>query len=226
MILSVSDIVAASKSMRALIVEPSPDSSTRPVLLFLHGKGESSQDTNELPKVLFHLSPPFRALAGELRNVTVVAPQAPRDRDDGWNWREYVQAIGTFMKTAYGDRRILAVGFSRGGLGVLQLMSAHPGLVTQWAIVDPQRAEDETEQQKITPEEIDRARGWLRFGNQIEKNTPLSRHIASVLPPGNSQFVDLKHVELAQQAFSGNPLNGDVDLYGFLGLTFARLHSI
>ena len=66
-----------SKSMYVLIVEPEDIPGDAPVLLFLHGKGEAGVSENEVPKVLLHLSPPFQAIQGHLRNVTVVAPLAP-----------------------------------------------------------------------------------------------------------------------------------------------------
>jgi hypothetical protein len=76
--------IPADVKLRSLIVESSADDKS-PVLLFLHGKGEASPYLNELPKVAFHLSPPFRAAMGFLRNVIVVAPQAPRAPDEPWN---------------------------------------------------------------------------------------------------------------------------------------------
>jgi pimeloyl-ACP methyl ester carboxylesterase len=190
-----------------------------PVLVFLHGKGEASPHPHELPKVLLHGSPPFRALTGQLRGVTVVAPQAPRDPEDGWSWREYVGPLGAVLKSTYAGRPILAAGFSRGGLGVLQLMHAHPDLVERWALVDPQRADSAGEQAAITPGEAERARGWLRFGKELERNLPFAKHLAAVLPPANANFVNLKHTELAQEAFQGNPLKGALDIYTFLGLS-------
>ena len=216
--------IAAKVPIPVLVVEASPPaeaaSGPKPVLLFLHGKGEASPYPSELPKVLFHLTPPFRALTNELRGVTVVAPQAPRLPDDDWNWREYVDEMGTFLKATYPGRPILATGFSRGGLGVLQLVGAHPGMIERWAIVDPQSAASAEEQDAITPAKADANNGWLRFGDQIKKNTPFSRHIASALPPDSSRFVDLGHVELALKAFGGSALEGDQDLYAFLGLSF------
>jgi pimeloyl-ACP methyl ester carboxylesterase len=211
--------IPASVRLRTLVVESSPDESS-PILLFLHGKGEASVYLNELPKVCFHLSPPFRAETGLLKQVIVVAPQAPHSPEDVWSWRNYVQAIGDFIKKHFGSRRILATGFSRGGLGVLQFMSANPELVTRWAIVDPQRAEDEAEERALTPSASKRETGWLRFGNGISKNTPFSKQIAKALPTENSHFIEMQHGDLALAAFDGNPLGGATNLYEFLGLDY------
>lgn len=211
--------IGAHGTMRVLVADASRDG-TAPVLLFLHGKGEASRYENELPKVLFHLSPPFRAMTGELSSVTVVVPQAPNDPEDMWNWRDYVAVVGQFVKSAYPGRRIVAAGFSRGGLGVLQLMAAYPGLVSRWALVDPQRAEDSRERQAVAPGLSDRPNGWLRYGKQLAKNTPFSEYVASILPATHSRFIDLSHAELAQRAFAGDPLEGSMNLYTSLGLTF------
>lgn len=213
--------IPAIVTVRTLVVESSPDDSS-PVLLFLHGKGEASVYLNELPKVGFHLSPPFRAAMGSLKQVIVVAPQAPHSPDDAWNWRNYVQAIGDFIRKHFGTRRILAGGFSRGGLGVLQFMNAHPELVTRWAIVDPQRAEDDAEQRAVMPPASKRETGWLRFGNGIPKNTPFSEQVAKALSPENSHFIEMPHGDLALAAFDGNPLGGPTNLYEFLGLDYRR----
>jgi pimeloyl-ACP methyl ester carboxylesterase len=218
--------IPAPVRLRSLIVESSADENS-PVLLFLHGKGEASPHLGELPKVAFHLSPPFRAAMGALANVIVVAPQAPRLPDDGWNWRDYVRPIGDFIESHFRKRRVLATGFSRGGLGVLQLMSAHPDLVRRWAIVDPQRAENDTEQQALVPPASKRETGWLRFGKGIPKNTPFSEQIAQLLPPENVHFIDMPHGDMALAAFDGDRLGGATSLYEFLGLDYrrAQVHS-
>jgi hypothetical protein len=57
-----------------LVVESGSGGDKRPVLLFLHGKGEASIWPNHLSRLCDHLSPPFQALLGCPREVTVVAP--------------------------------------------------------------------------------------------------------------------------------------------------------
>lgn len=215
-----SKAVAGNATLPLLIAEPAGTPPSSPVLLFLHGKGEASAQRNELSKVLFHASPPFRALTEELRAVTVVAPQAPRAPEDPWSWREYAEGLGAYLRATFAGRPLLATGFSRGGLGVLQLVRAHPGLVRRWALVDPQKPLDAKEQQAITPSGADRESGWLRFGRQIERNTPFSKYLAGVLPPESSRFVDLPHAELAVRAYRGDALGGSVHLYDSLGLSF------
>ena len=137
--------------MRVLIIEPNDHATDTPILLYLHGRGEASRYENELPLVCNHLSPPFQAILGRLSDVVVVAPQAPHDPEDGWNWRTYVTDLGLFLQDRFRQRKILATGFSRGGLGVLQLRCEFPDLITKWAIVDPQRATDGAEETRLLP---------------------------------------------------------------------------
>jgi pimeloyl-ACP methyl ester carboxylesterase len=213
--------IAGRVPLPVLIVEThGEESAPKPVVLFLHGKGEAGPDPGDLPKVMLHLSPPFRAITNELRGVTVVTPQAPRRPDDDWNWREHVAEIGAFLERTYPDRTKVAIGFSRGGLGVVQLTARYPGLLKRWAIVDPQRPADKHEQQAILPRGTQGAECWLRYGNQLTKNTPFSEFLVQNLPESDAKFLDMQHVELALQAFGGERLGGKRDLYGFLGLSF------
>ena len=214
--------IPATRNLRTLIVDTSDDA-PGPVLLYLHSRGEASQSSGELPKIAFHMSPVYMALSGAVTGVTVIAPQAPHEPDDGWNWRDYVGAIGDHIKEKYADRNVLATGFSRGGLGVLQLMDAHPGLVDRWAIVDPQRAADDAEHDALMPAANDAANGWLRFGDAIQENTPLSRNVAENLPEDNTRFVDLDHTAIAVAAFTGDRLDGPQHFYEFLGVDFDNL---
>lgn len=217
--------IPAAKVLRTLVVESSADE-TSPVLLFLHGRGEASEHLNEIPKVGFHLSPPFRAAMGWLMGAIVIAPQAPHKKEDeNWNWRDYARPIGDFLHARFGKRRIVAAGFSRGGLGVLQLVAVHPDLVSKWAIVDPQHAADDAELRAVLPKPSDRERGWLRFGNELRGNTPFSEQVAQALLSENSHFVDMKHGELAMEAFGGNALGGTQNLYDFLGLDHHDPHA-
>jgi hypothetical protein len=105
-------------------------------------------------------------------------------------------------------------------------MKAHPKLVTGWAIVDPQRAEDDVEQRAVTPAQSPDQTGWLRWGNGIPKNTPFSQHIAKALSPGNANFKDVPHGDLALAAFGGDRLDGATSLYEFLGLQYERIDTV
>jgi pimeloyl-ACP methyl ester carboxylesterase len=216
---TVKDIRAGRTMVRTLVVSSSAADDS-PVLLFLHGKGESSPYEHELPKVCFYLSPPYRAAEGSLRGVVVVAPQAPHNPDDGWNWRSYAAPIGRFLADNYRGRDVFATGFSRGGLGVLQVLRAHPNLIRRWAIVDPQCPMDAAEQAALIEAVSANPKGWLRYGNAIEKNTPFSKAVAAALPHENSHFVDIGHGDLALAAFKGKVLQDSLCLYDFLGLDF------
>src|ERR1700730_17646973 len=130
---------AQISQLSALVVEADLDHDTAPVLLFLHGKGEAGSSLSALPLVCVHQTPPFQAILGRLPGTLVLAPQAPPIPNwDDWNWRDYTTGLARFLSDRYPKRRIVATGFSRGGLGVLQLISAYPDLVKAWGVVDPQ----------------------------------------------------------------------------------------
>jgi pimeloyl-ACP methyl ester carboxylesterase len=210
----------------ALEVRPDSDPDV-PVLLFLHGMGEAGSSISELPKVCIHQTPPFQAILGRLPGTVVIAPQAPPVPNiDNWNWREYVNDLANFLAKRYSKRRIVATGFSRGGLGVLQLVSTYPELVQAWAIVDPQPARDQAETSAIFRSPAVNANGWVRYGifrNRDNAWKASSSLLFDQLPEGTCDAVDLSHAEMAVQAYHGNPLSGDgrkKNLYDHLGLKF------
>src|SRR3984893_4400952 len=210
----------------ALEVRPDLDPDV-PVLLFLHGMGEAGSSISELPKVCIHQTPPFQGILGRLPGTVVIAPQAPPVPNiDNWNWREYVNDLANFLAKRYSKRRIVATGFSRGGLGVLQLVSTYPELVQAWAIVDPQPARDQAETRAIFRSPAVNANGWVRYGifrNRDNAWKASSSLLFDQLPEGTCDAVDLSHAEMAVQAYHGNPLSGDgrkKNLYDHLGLKF------
>jgi pimeloyl-ACP methyl ester carboxylesterase len=213
---------ANAKSVRVLVVGPDQPTSETPVLLFLHGRGEASPYENELPLVMTHLSPPFQALCGHLSGVTVVAPQAPYNmkvaEETGWNWRDHVDALAHYLEERYKGRKVLATGFSRGGLGVLQLLRKSPELITKWAIVDPQRAHDDKETNDLMPDPNE-MNGWLRYGPGIQANKPFGDLLAKRIR--DSRFVDLDHGTLALCAYKGEIQSDTTTVYSFLDLKFA-----
>jgi pimeloyl-ACP methyl ester carboxylesterase len=156
---------AAPAGRLRLIKVDSGGSSESPVLLFLHGAGQASEWLDQAPHVMAHLSPPFQALQGKLGDVVVLAPQARIHPTKAWDWSLYVADIAQQLLTRYAGRRIVAAGFSRGGLGVLQLL-AHPSrLVSAWAIVDPQPP-NAAEDQAIMSAVANSPAGWVRYGPQ------------------------------------------------------------
>lgn len=205
--------------MRVLIIEPGENAAGAPVLIYLHGAREASLHENELPLVCNHLSPPFQAILGRLTEVSVVAPQAPHDRKGGWDWQVHVRALGEYLAKRFPQRKILATGFSRGGLGVLQLLRECPDLISKWAIVDPERAGDAKAEGLLPPSSPD-DRGWLRYGEDYPDNTRFSVRLSSRLSDSNAKFVKLHHGELALAAYKGEQLGGPESLYEFLGLNY------
>ncbi|MGH8612814.1 MAG: hypothetical protein ACREYF_12535 [Gammaproteobacteria bacterium] len=210
----------APAPMRIFIVESGDHAGKQPVLVFLHGKGEASGYQHALPLVCNHSSPPFQALLGRLRDVTVVAPQAPSDPSTEWNWRDYVQDLCRYVTERFSGQEILASGFSRGGLGVLQLFRCCPQRIKKWAIVDPQKARDEEEEKKILSAVTPEASGWLRYGKGIPRNLPFAERLATHLPHERVGFVELGHCELAVAAYQGKKLAGGESVYEFLGLEY------
>ncbi|MGH6636342.1 MAG: hypothetical protein ACRED0_09515 [Gammaproteobacteria bacterium] len=210
----------APAPMRIFIVESGDRVGKKPVLVFLHGKGEASGYQHALSLVCNHSSPPFQALLGRLRDVTVVAPQAPNDPSTEWNWRDYVPELCRYVTERFPEQEILASGFSRGGLGVLQLVHCCPQRIKKWALVDPQRARDEEEEEKLLSVIASEATGWLRYGNGIPRNLPFAERLATHLPPERVGFVDLGHCELAVAAYQSEKLDGGESVYEFFGLEY------
>lgn len=212
------------RPLQVFIAEPESVEPTTPVLLYLHGKGEASPHLYALPMVLFFQSPPLQAFLGNLRNVIVVAPQAPADphlpTEAEWTWQDHVAIIGEFLSVRFKGRRLVAAGFSRGGRGVLQFQRRWPGRLSAWASIDPQRPDDPFEEEAILESLTPAAPGWLRYGNGIPANMPFSQHLAERADVVQAAYQDLGHVELAIAAFKGDRLGGSANMYRSLGLTF------
>jgi len=202
--------------LRVLVVEPDQEAQKGPVLLSLHGAGEASPRGNELPKILLHSAPGFQAILGGLPGVTVVSPQAPDDpgANWNWNWRTYMPDLAEQLAKRYAGRTILATGFSRGGRGVLQLMAAKPGLVSRWAVVDPQPPDAGDEDAKIMAAIDAHPDGWVRYGPRYPAMRAFGDRLRQRLG-GHAQFADQDHVPLAIAAHTGDGLGG-VGMYEFL----------
>jgi pimeloyl-ACP methyl ester carboxylesterase len=217
----------AVRELHALVIKPDSDRAISSILLFLHGKGEAGSSLGSLPLSCVHQTPPFQALLGHLPETLVFSPQAPPiPTIDDWNWREYVKALAEFLADRYAKHRIVATGFSRGGLGVLQLVSAYPDLVQAWAAVDPQPARDQKETNAVLPVPALSEQGWVRYGSFRDRNDAwktFSALLLARLPDQNRDTAELPHAEMAVQAYSGASLSalpGKKNLYDFLGLKF------
>jgi pimeloyl-ACP methyl ester carboxylesterase len=217
----------AVSDLHALVIEPDSVRADSSILLFLHGKGEAGSSLGSLPLVCIHQTAPFQALLGHLPETLVVAPQAPPiPTIDDWNWREYVKPLAEFLTDRYAKKRVVATGFSRGGLGVLQLVSAYPDLVEAWAAVDPQPARDQKETNAILSNPAVFEQGWVRYGSFRDRNDAwktFSSLLLARLPDQNRDTAELPHSEMAVQAYRGSSLSADTgkkNLYDFLGLRF------
>jgi pimeloyl-ACP methyl ester carboxylesterase len=216
-----------ARGLSALVVESDLDENAAPVLLFLHGRGEAGSSLGALPLVCVHQTPPFQAILGRLPGTLVIAPQAPPIPSwDDWNWRNYTTGLAEFLSERYAGRRIVASGFSRGGLGVLQLVSACPDLVQAWGVVDPQPPRDREEMDSILSSPAIGARGWLRYGEYRNRNDAWKRFsslLCERLPEINRDTAELPHDQMALQAYCGSRLaagDSKKNLYDFLNLKF------
>ena len=216
----------------ALVIEPETTQAQSPVLLFLHGQGEAGSSANEIPKVCIHQTAPFQAILGRLPGTVVIAPQAPPlPNENDWNWADHVMSLAGFLgKDRFAGRRLVATGFSRGGLGVLQLVSAFPSLVSAWAVVDPQPARDDEEASAILNSPAIGARGWVRYGvygTQNEARRKFSSDLAAKIPHEHYAVTELSHPEMALAAYGGWALSDSRNnLYEFLNLEFRKQNEL
>jgi predicted peptidase len=91
-----------------------------PLVLFLHGAGESGQDVN---KVKVH-GPPKLVEAGKEFPFIVVSPQAPRM---GWDVQTLNALLDDVVANYRVDKdRIYVTGLSMGGFGTWALAAAYP----------------------------------------------------------------------------------------------------
>jgi pimeloyl-ACP methyl ester carboxylesterase len=198
----------SSSGLPTLTITPESNRGDAPVLLFLHGMREAGSSPSEVPKVCVHQSPPWRALMGRIPDALVIAPQAPSvPNEETWNWRDHATSIGGFLKETFEGRRLVATGFSRGGLGVLQVLAAYPDLFERWAIVDPQPPH---EQEAAAYRQ--RSTQWTAFAQALE----------ATVPEPNRDVTSLGHGEVALSAYAGDRLSRapKQNLYEFLGLQF------
>ena len=105
-----------------------------PVVLFLHGSGESGDDNR---KQLTQGLPPWLGEHGGDFPAVVVIPQAP----DGRYWNGAIEqmamrALEDSIAAYHGDRRRLYLtGLSMGGYGAWQIALDHPGMFAAAAII-------------------------------------------------------------------------------------------
>jgi pimeloyl-ACP methyl ester carboxylesterase len=162
-------------------------------------------------------------MIGRLPGTLVVAPQAPPVPNAAdWNWRDHVKSVARFVQERFANRRVVATGFSRGGLGVLQILAEYPDLFERWAIVDPQPAGDRSEQDAILSSSAI-GQGWLRYGIYRGRSAAWT-HFASALehmvPEANRDLTKFDHGEMALRAYAGDSLSSATKphLYDFLGV--------
>ena len=215
----------SSSGLLSLVVKPRSDRADGPVLVFLHGMREAGTSPGHIPLVCLHQTPPWQAITGRLPDATVVAPQAPPVPSvDHWNWRDHVRAVAAFIREHFDSRRIVGTGFSRGGLGILQMLSLDPTLFDRWAVVDPQPPDDAQEMAALLSSPAI-GRGWLRYGKYRDRSPAWTRFASALdetIPAANRDVTSLAHTELALHAYRGDFLSSTnkQTLYQFLGVRF------
>ena len=96
-----------------------------PLLLFLHGAGESGDDLNQV----LQWGPPKRIVEGKHYPLVIVSPQCP-DRKIGWNGKQLVILINELVEKYNIDRRrIYCTGLSMGGAGTFKIIETAPRLL-------------------------------------------------------------------------------------------------
>jgi len=123
-----------------LLFEAKGGSAGRPLLLFLHGSGESG---TELEKVKTNGPPKLFPRFG-LDRFSVVAPQCP-DESVGWEPARLAAFLSDIVERTRADaRRIYVTGLSMGGTGALDLAAEIPDRLAAAAILcgegDPAKA--------------------------------------------------------------------------------------
>jgi predicted peptidase len=101
-----------------------------PLLLFLHGSGESGNGGDELDRVKTNGPPKIVEHRPDFPFI-VVSPQHPpvpeSEEDTAWNPQELVALIDHVCRELKTDNAsVYATGLSMGGYGVWQLAAAHP----------------------------------------------------------------------------------------------------
>jgi predicted peptidase len=124
---------------RYLLFEAKGGTAGQPLLLFLHGSGESGSEL----EVVKRNGPPKLFPRFGLDRFSVVAPQCPDD--SGWRADRLAAFLAEMIEaTRADDRRIYVTGLSMGGTGALDLAAEIPDRIAAATILcgegDPAKA--------------------------------------------------------------------------------------
>ncbi len=142
-----------------------------PLMLFLHGRGESDGPLSLVAK----WGPPMKVARGEALPYLLVSPQCPRD--DFWSsetqQKRLVELLDEIVQTHPVDQdRVYLTGLSMGGFGSWQLACDHPD---RFAAVVPICGRGKPElAEKLVDVPI-----WVFHGDQ-DKSVPFSHSVDMV----------------------------------------------
>ena len=108
-----------------------------PVVLFLHGSGETKGDKSGKMPVQVGLAPAIKGTREKGFPALVIIPQAETRgwQADGDNGKRAVLMVDEVVKEYNGDpKRVYLTGLSMGGFGTWSLAAAHPD---KWAAIVP-----------------------------------------------------------------------------------------
>ena len=186
--------LASGKSVPYLLYLPEKydEKSTKkwPVILFLHGRGESRGPLSIVAK----WGPPRMAARGDNLPYIIISPQCPADQR--WTTPEQVKAILNLLahisKSFPADsRRIYLTGLSMGGYGSWKLAAEHGNLFAAVAPVCGAGNPEDAEKLKDIPV-------WAFHGTE-DRAVPYQRSLEMVeaiqKAGGNKvRFTTLKHI--------------------------------
>lgn len=197
--------------MGYLLYEPSnysPTGDPVPLILFLHGRGESNGPLSIVAK----WGPPRRLAAGEQMKYLVVSPQCPRE--SFWSADDQEKRLLELLahiRTHYNvdEDRIYLTGLSMGAFGTWRLAADHPGMFAAAVPVCGQG--DPANGPKLTKLPIWAWHGTLDRAVPFEKSVEM---VEAIKAAGGAKvrFTSLEHIGHAswQAAYQSS------DLYDWL----------
>ncbi|MFN9718778.1 MAG: alpha/beta hydrolase-fold protein [Planctomycetota bacterium] len=167
-----------------------PDRAPLPLMLFLHGRGESHGPLS----IVATWGPPMMAAKGEELPFILVSPQCPKE--DSWRsdvqQKRIIELLDHIVSTCNADQtRISLTGLSMGGYGSWRLAADHPERFS--AVVPICGGGQPTDAEKLTALPI-----WV-FHGEADAGVPIARSVEmvdAIKAAGGTKirFTSLEHV--------------------------------